>query len=81
MPHKQTDYFRQNLGTICAEHGEIQRLADRAGMTRAYISNIIRGKATPSLEFAARIADAANVSLQDLLATPEQFAKKLHAVA
>lgn len=81
LAHRQTERFRKNLGRICAEHGDIQRIADLAGMTRAYISNIIHGKVSPSLENAAKIADACELSLTDMLAEQKDFSRHLQKTA
>lgn len=81
LAHRQTERFRKNLGTVCREHGAIQKIADDAGMTRAYVSNIIHGKVSPSLENSAKIADAIGLTLTDLLADPKEFSFQLQKTA
>lgn len=69
MSHKHTETFRRNLATLCAGYGGVTRAAKNAGLTREYLSNVIHGKVTPSLDIACRIADATGKSLSDLLYT------------
>ncbi len=45
-----------------------EELAEQAETSRVYISNIERGEAAPSLEVLLNIANALNVSADDLLA-------------
>ena len=45
-----------------------ETLAERIGTSRVYISNIERGESAPSLEMVISIANALNVSADDLLA-------------
>ena len=45
-----------------------EELAEQAETSRVYISNIERGECTPSLEMVLNIANALNVSADDLLA-------------
>lgn len=47
-------------------------LAQKAKVTRSYISHIERGHATPSLKTLERIAKALNCSVSDLLALPSE---------
>lgn len=65
--------FRANVGALCAEHGEIQRIADKAGITRVYLSKIIHGKATPTLDVAAKVASALDMPLSLLLDSPKKL--------
>lgn len=67
MAHRQTEVFRANLALLCAEHGSIQHLADSAKLSRVYLSRIINGHAVPTLDIAARIADACGKSLAEML--------------
>lgn len=76
MPHWQTEVFRENLATYCEEHGTIQELADAARLSRVYLSRIINGHATPTLDVAARIAEAMKTPLSALLKkSGKKFAK------
>jgi len=67
MAHANTEFFRRNLAALCAEHGSVQALADKAGLTRVYLSRIIHGRSVPTIDVAARIADALEVPLSSLL--------------
>lgn len=67
MAHRQTEVFRHNLAALCSEHGRIQEIADKANLSRVFLSRIINGHAVPTLDVAARIADAAKMPLSGLL--------------
>lgn len=71
--------FRDNVGSLCEEHGEIQRIADKAGISRVYLSKIIHGRATPTLDIAAQIATALDMPLASLLGS--KMPKKAKATA
>ena len=76
MPQAETERFRKNLAHACREHGEIQNIADKAGVSRVFVSRIINGHAVPSLDVAARLADAAGFSLGDMVEkNPKKFAQ------
>lgn len=68
--------FRENLQVVCSEHGSILEIAEAAKVHRVYLSRILSGKQVPSLEIAARIAEAAGLSLSDMLADPVRFSRK-----
>jgi len=70
MAHKNIDYFRANLGRMCAGYGNVSRTAKAAGITREYLSTVIHGDAIPSLEVACQIADALQVPLEELFRRP-----------
>lgn len=74
---KEAENFRNNVAALCAEHGEIQRIAVKAGITRVYLSKIIHGKATPSIDVASSVAKALELPLADLLDSPKVLSKKL----
>jgi transcriptional regulator with XRE-family HTH domain len=42
-------------------------LAEKVGVTRAHISKVMRGEAAPSLQLACKIADALDITVDDLL--------------
>lgn len=67
MAHKQTETFVANLASVCAEHGKVQEVADAANLSRVYVSRIINGHAIPTLDVAARIAEALGKSLAEML--------------
>lgn len=81
MAKPQVENFRHNVGVLCAAHGEIQRVADRSGITRVYLSKIIHGHATPSLDIALAIAEGLDFALAELMAPPRQFKKNLAKTA
>lgn len=76
MAQAETKHFSKNLAVVCAEHGSIQDIADKSKLSRVYVSKLIHGKAVPSLEVASRIAEAAGLTLKQMLETPETFARK-----
>lgn len=67
MAHPDTEIFRENVAELCAEHGQIEETANRAGISRVYLSRIINGHATPTLDIAAKIAEALKKPLPALL--------------
>jgi transcriptional regulator with XRE-family HTH domain len=66
MPRAELEAFQDNLAEICAEHGEIQRVADAANISRVYLSRIIHGHVSPSYEVCLQIAEAVGESLAEL---------------
>ena len=75
LPRRDTTNFRLNLAVLCAEHGEIQNVSKRANITRPYLSKIIHGHATPTIDVASRVAYALGIALSDLLLAPKEFSK------
>ena len=80
MPSKrkapELKYFHANLLAVCkGRRGIIQQIADDTGFTRAHVSRIIAGKASPTLESAAKISKAVGYDLGDLLEKPKDFRK------
>lgn len=49
----------------------LETLADRVGVTKSYLSKIERGKSSPSIAIALRIADALRVDAADVFGTPD----------
>ena len=49
-----------------------ERLAEKAGLDRTFVSMIERGRRRPTLETAKKLADAMQVSLSSLIATAER---------
>lgn len=78
MAHLQTEVFRANIGSLCAEHGRVQEVADKAGLSRIHLSRIIHGHCVPTLDVAAKIADAVGIPLDRLL---KKSSKKSMATA
>lgn len=74
---RETRNFRANVATLCTEHGEVQRVATKAGISRVFLSKIIHGKAVPTIEVAAQISDALECPLADLVQDPKEFSSRL----
>lgn len=68
--------FRENVKYRCAEHGAIQKLADAAGITRVYLSEIINGHKKPSLDVGLDIARALGVDINILTGPPPRTTAK-----
>ncbi|MDE2102412.1 MAG: helix-turn-helix domain-containing protein [Patescibacteria group bacterium] len=77
MAARETENFRRNVLSLCTEHGAIQRIADDAKITRPYLSKMLHGRATPSMDVAAAIAKALAIPLSELLQSPEKFMRNL----
>lgn len=74
MARREVVLFRKNVGILCEEHGRIQGVADQANISRVYLSKIINGHSTPTIEIALQIADALGYSLADLMSPhPKKF--------
>lgn len=73
----ETKNFRVNVAALCANHGEIQRIADASGISRVHLSRIIHGHNVPTMDVASRIAKALEVSLADLIGPPEKLSRIL----
>ena len=59
--------MKNNIANIRKQKGLTQiQLAEMVGVNRFHISNIERGKSSPSLKLLIKIADALDVSLDDL---------------
>lgn len=59
--------FRENLKKYRKERGYTQiKLSILAGISQDYMSEIERGKASPSLKKIAMLADALNIEVKDL---------------
>lgn len=72
---RQTDNFRRNLAAACSEYGSITALAEKSGVTNVFLSKIINGHSIPSIDTAVKIAMALNLTLDELMSSPKQFAK------
>jgi transcriptional regulator with XRE-family HTH domain len=57
------------------------QLADRAGLSRNYLSQIETGARTPNITRLQQIARALSVDLMDLLVNPEQDARTLRLMS
>lgn len=77
MARIEVEHFRKNVAKLCAGYGEVQRIAVKAGITRAYLSKVIHGRATPSIDVALDIAEALELDLGVLFESPTKFAKHL----
>jgi len=49
----------------------LEALADRVGVTKSYLSKVERGKSSPSIAIALRIAEALSVDAADIFGTPD----------
>lgn len=76
MWHKRVEYFRRNLGYLCRDRGGVSRAAEKARVSRVYVSYVLHGRHAPSLDVALRLADAVGVSLVDLLNHPRKFRQR-----
>jgi len=70
MAHRRTETFRNNLKVLCVGYGRVTQLAAAAGITREYLSMVIHGKVVPSLDIALQLAEAAELSLDELCEKP-----------
>jgi transcriptional regulator with XRE-family HTH domain len=70
--------FRSNLNAVCEQRGVSQRaLAERAGLHWTGVNRILQGHTDPSLSTCERLAEAVEVPLEDMLAHPVDFKKKI----
>ena len=70
--------FSKNLNRVLEQRGwSKQMLADKCRMDRGYISKLISGEHSPSLELAEKIAKACECELFELL-TPD-FSFEVHS--
>jgi transcriptional regulator with XRE-family HTH domain len=68
---EKTDTFRQNVRTHLSDRGITQgELARRTGLSQAWLSEMLNGKANPSLLTCEKIAQALATPLEGLIATP-----------
>lgn len=79
MAQVETEYFRRNLAAICEGYGNLNRVAESAGISRGFISRVIHGKCTPNLEVAAQIAQGAGLTLSTMLRAPAEFSQEVSA--
>ncbi|MCS3779015.1 helix-turn-helix domain-containing protein [Tsukamurella ocularis] len=49
----------------------LEALADRVGVTKSYLSKVERGKSSPSIAIALRIAETLGVDAADIFGTPD----------
>lgn len=62
---------RQYIGAWLKRRGISQReLADQLGVRESFISDVVRGKKTPSLASAVKIAQILNTTVEALLRPP-----------
>ncbi|MBW3599431.1 MAG: helix-turn-helix domain-containing protein [Planctomycetes bacterium] len=76
MASADTKRFVANLRLVCSERGSIQEIAERADVARGYLSRVLHGKQVPSLDVASQIAEAAGLSLSEMVKEPAIFSKK-----
>ena len=77
---KCVEYLGKNLKRLISQSGLSQaRLAEIAGISTAYLSQVIHGKNEgPNLDTLERIAEALNTTVSDLFMDPE--AERVHSV-
>jgi transcriptional regulator with XRE-family HTH domain len=70
-------HFRENVRTVCNEHGRgaIARLAEGADISRPFLSNFLNGVNSISFEVAIDLARALQISLDVLSLPPSIFRK------
>jgi len=68
MPEK-TDAFRENVRYYTKLKGmTLGGLADKAGLSREWLSKMLAGRSNPTLPVCERIANALDMSLEALIA-------------
>lgn len=68
---EKTDAFRENVRAEIRKLGITQgELARRTGLSQAWLSEMLNGKANPSLLTCERIAQALGAPLEGLIANP-----------
>lgn len=68
--------FVFNLSNVLHSRQISQRgLAEKMGITHPYLSRIINRKATPTLDFVEKVANALDVPVVEMLSGPENTAK------
>lgn len=60
------DHFRENVRALCSERGAQRRLAEAVKISPPYLSDVLRGLKSPSLDIAYDIARALGVGLDTL---------------
>jgi transcriptional regulator with XRE-family HTH domain len=72
MAITDVENFRANVKARCAKHGAIQSLADAAGISRVFLSQILNGHSEPKFGMALDIARALGVDISELYAAPPE---------
>jgi len=68
---QKTEAFRENVRHYVGLHGiTYGELAQRAGLSREWLSKMLAGKSNPTLPVCERIAEALGVSLEAMVAEP-----------
>ncbi len=65
MPKNAVDSFRLSIIALCK--GRQEKVAKKAGISRVFLNKILQGHSEPSLETAAKIAAALNISLDEAI--------------
>lgn len=81
MPTAPTDHLAANVRAIREARGlSQQQIAKLAGVPRATWSHLESGAANPTLSVLTRVADALQVRLDELLASPRSPVRHLRAI-
>ena len=60
---------------VCSDQNiKMNAVAEKAGITKSYLSRVNSGKVKPSFELLQKIADAMQVPVHRLIVTPEGYA-------
>lgn len=65
MSKEAVERFREKIIPIC--HGQQEKIAKKAGISRVYLNRVLGGKAVPSLDVAENIAQAAGLTLSQAI--------------
>ena len=69
MQKPSIERFVATVKQLCAQRGDIQAVANAAGIGRVTLSRIINGQQAPTLEIALRISVALDTDLSTLAST------------
>lgn len=73
MAQSAVESFAKNLTELTKPYGSVSRLAEYMGWSRVYMSRVIHGHASVSMEDAEKIAHHLGFDLSDLLQPPKKF--------
>lgn len=69
------DNVANNLAWLLDNYGAKREIAEAAGVSPHYLSDICRKVSVPSLEIAYRLSDAVGIGLDSLSLLPSKFQK------
>ena len=73
MAHVEIVNLRTNVKSLCTRHGEIQRVADQAKISRTFLSNFLNGKSSLSMDTALDLAAALGIPFKVLIDDPKNI--------